>query len=591
VIIQSKNRRYIAKEKGKENIVITNFIYRIIADTIHINADDSNEHWYTIKGVNEHGNRLPEITVSAQEYEQMRWPSTYWGTNAVVLEKSIFSSKVREKVLTLSKYKIKQQTKYLFVGYVQNGKQTPFFVDNGGSISAKGHDATVKSHLTGKLSNYNLPAPIKNEDDIQDCINEVLEMTEISPNNPFIGILCQTSVIRPFISIFAPITSSNFLIGQTGSRKSALAAVIQSFSGPTFSQQTQLPAEWEDTENALEATSIIVRNSTLVIDDLVPTPETIKPLVNKANRVFRGSANQQARQRSNTNGSLQKGASPGASVLATGESINLPLADSLLNRIVFFSLSKNDIDLDELTRYQKLGADGVLAQFSSLLISYLLAKYEMFKKAIPKLINNYRNKARDELDDSVHPRVHENIAAIMVSTIVLYKFALHKEVIRKKEYDNLKEELWQDLLKLAIKQRHIPNQTTLPNLVFKYLKNGLLKGVIHLADYASNDMPDVKDPRKLGWVDDESQGVCIGWYDPKTKGIYIKTSHDVFSLLLKLLPKGFAQHAPKEPKKFWKRMSSLDGLAAMEDGGNRVRKTNPETKKPMTVYSLACRLT
>ena len=590
MVIQSKNRRYIAKEKGKEDEIVSNFVYRIIADTIHINPDYSSEHYYTIKGINEHGNRLPEITISVQEYEQMRWPAVRWGSNAVVLNKSIFSLKVREKVLTLSKYKIKQQTKYLFVGYVQNGKQTPFFVDNGGSISAKDHDATVKSHLTGKLANYNLPAPIKDKEDIQDCINEVLEMTELSPNNPFIGILCQTSVIRPFISIFAPITSSNFLIGQTGSRKSALGAVIQSFSGPTFSQQTQLPAEWEDTENALEATSIIVRNSTLVIDDLVPTAETIKPLVNKANRVFRGSANQQARQRSNTNGSLQKGASPGASVLATGESINLPLADSLLNRIVFFSISKNDIDLDELTRYQKLGDEGVLAQFSSLLISYLLARYEGLKTWVPTGINSYRKRAREELENSVHPRVHENIAAIMVSTLVLYKFALSKKVISKYEYDDLKEELWQDLLKLAIKQRHIPNQTTLPNLVFKYLKKGLLNGLIHLTDYSSNDIPDVKNTGKLGWIDDEPQGLCIGWYDQKTKGVYIKTSHDVFSLLLKLIPKGFAQHAPREPKKFWKRMSSLDGLAAMEDGGNRVRKTNPETKESMTVYSLACRI-
>ncbi len=548
------------------------------------NVDGSENHLFTIRGKNTNGKTLKSIVIPAQEFDKMQWISEYWGTKAIVINTSIFKTLVRIKIL--SREHIKHETKYGYVGFVKQNNNPLKYVDNAGCITKNKYDNTTKSYLTGKFSNYKLPPPTKKEKDRQECIREILGMTKIAPNNPYIGIVCQTTAIRAVLNIYVPISVSHFIVGETGARKSALASVVQAFFGSKFSLQTQLPAEWEDTENALQDMSTFIRDSVLVIDDFIPTNSNTKELFNKAERVFRGAANRTSRHRSKQNGSLRQKAPTEAMVLATGESVTISLSESLLKRIIFFPIEKDDIDLLELTRYQELSNKSVLAQFTASLITFLLINHRKLKSSIPKKFNEYRKNAEKELSEDVHPRVHDNVASLMIALNVLYYFALKNGVINKKETKQMMSISWKQLLQLARKQTQIVDGDSLSNLFFDYLKKGLTHGDVHLLDYSTGHRLKVNELNKLGW-ERKPKGACIGWYDTKTKNVYIKSSNDVFKVLLDLIPEGFKHKISENPKKFWKMINATGGLSSTEKSRNTVRKTNPRTKEPLTVYCLS----
>ena len=578
--------RYVAVKKGEEREVITNFCFKIKKDTVYAYPGKNCEHFYTIIGVNSNGEKLNEIKVSACEYEKMTWESQ-WGTKEIVLNKSVFRNQIR--IMGLKDGSIEHETKYMYLGYIGTDETSKevCYVDNGGLISRDIYDPTIKSELYGKLANYSLPKPIKNTKKLKQCIRKVLNLRNIAPANHDIKILIMANPIRPLISVFLPVTCSHFIVGETGARKSALAALIQSFHGPKFSHQTQLPAEWEDTENALEEMTIMIRNASLVVDEYTATTSNEKKLSDKAERVFRGSANQSSRKRSNTDGSLQNKANPAAMVLATGESVPKLVTESLLRRIIFFSVNKDDIDPTRLTEAQALARDGVLAEFSSSLIQCLLQRYDCLKNKLPVIFDDYRQRAANELPKEIHPRQCENIASLMVSIEVLFWFANRHNAITVEKKGKLLRIYWNKLKQLAIKQTSITKDASMPGLFFKYLKQGLENGKIYLKDYETGDTPNIKEAAKVGWIEGKSQGQCVGWYDKKTDRFFIKSSVEIFQVLRNLIPEGFQHLVPQEEKDFWKKIKQSGGLSVTGRERNKVRKTEPVTKKEVLVYVLA----
>jgi len=333
--------------------------------------------------------------------------------------------------------------------------------------------------------------------------------------------------------------------------------------------------------------SIFIRDAVLVIDDFIPTNNNSKELGSKAERILRGAANRTARQRSNSDGSLQHKASPGAMVAATGESINLSLNDSLLKRITFFPIEDGDIDVEVLTHYQKIAKEGVLAQFTSSLVQFLLNNREKLDLKVTAIFNKYRDKSVEELSSKVHSRVHENVASLMVSLHVLYYFAMKNDVISSKEASENMTISWEQVIQLARKQNQITDEDSTSNLLFNYLIKGMQKGKVYLSDYSTGDRPKTRKFRRLGWTNGGSKGDCIGWYDRKTKSVYIKSSEETFNTVFNLIPEGLKKQIPSQRKKFWKEVESTGGLSSTEGGRNTVRKTCPQSKKSISVYPLS----
>jgi len=95
-----------------------------------------------------------------------------------------------------------------------------------------------------------------------------------------------------------PVESNDFLAGETGVLKTAMAALFQSFYGPRFTADT-LPGTWLSTPNGLERLAWLVKDAVFTVDEFVPRGTSLQKLRKHedADRLMRGSANTQGRQR------------------------------------------------------------------------------------------------------------------------------------------------------------------------------------------------------------------------------------------------------------------------------------------------------
>jgi len=579
-----KKNQFILVREGKEDEIVTAFYCRIVKDITMKLADGSEKHFYIVRGKNKNGANLKELTITAEEFDKMLWPSTHWGTQAVVINLPAFKNHVRQKILLRDG--IKQEIQYQYIGFVKQDNGSYLYVDNAGCFTKNGHSRSIKSNLSKNLAKYKLPAPTKKESKIQKCIKAMLDIGGLSNNNHYIGLLCQTTVIKALMSVYLTNTSSHFLLGETGALKSSVAAIIQSFHGPEFNSSIDLPENWTSSKVSLLQTTTIIKHSIIVIDEFVPEARKTKELVEKAEEVLRGSANNAPRTTADTSGNLRQKDDPEATVLATGETISTDFIPSLLLRIIFFPVSKGDVNLNKLNHYQNLARKGELAMFSSLFVTFLLENQDQLEPKISTVFKKYQTKATKALVNK-HLRLSENTASLMVAQSLLYYFAKKNGVINNKQRKEMLSTSWKQILQLIKKQSQITDGSSLSNLFFDHLKQGLINGEVHLADYSTGDKPKVKKARLLGWKKQSPQGVCIGWYDKKNKSVYIKSSEEIFSILFNLIPEGMKKQIPAQHKKFWKDVEATGGLAFTEEGRNTTRKTDPKSKKSITVYPLS----
>ena len=585
--VRSKNNQLILVRKGKEDDIVTAFSCHIVKDITMKLADGSEKHFYVVRGKNKNGTHLKELTITAEEFDKMLWPSTYWGTQAVVINLTAFKNHVRQKILLRDG--IKQEIQYQYIGFVKQDDGSYLYVDNAGCFTKNGHNSSIKSNLSKNLAKYKLPAPTKKESKIQKCIKAMLDIGSLSNNNHYIGLLCQTTVIKALMSVYLTNTSSHFLLGKTGALKSSVAAIIQSFHGPEFNSSIDLPENWASSKVSLQKTTTIIKHSIIVIDEFVPDARKTKELAEKAEEVLRGSANNASRTTADSCGNLRQKDDPEATILVTGETISTDFIASLLLRIIFFPVSKDDVNLNKLNHYQNLAKKGVLAMFSSLFVTFLLENQGELEPKISAVFKEYQAKATKVLVNK-HLRLSENAASLMVAQSLLYYFAKKNGVIDKNQHKEMLSTSWKQILQLIKKQSQITDGSSLSNLFFDHLKKSLINGEVHLADYSTGGKPKVKKARRLGWKKQSPQGVCIGWYDRKTKSVYIKTSKEVFRTLFNLIPEGMNKQVPGQQKKFWKDVESTGGLSTTDEGRNTIRKTEPKSKKSVSVYPLSSSL-
>lgn len=576
----SKGNKIYLVENDIATIEITNFDYYIDKDVEYLNDDGSSIHVYEIHIITEFGEKLKPIKVTSDDYVKGQW-YTKLGSNGIVSNARNFKIVVIEKLRSEA---IKHIKKYRWIGMTEEDGEV-FYIDNGGKISANSYDESVKSELDEKLGFYHLPKPENDEKVIKDLIKEVFELEKLAKNNFHIGILVKAAPVRAMIRSYLRNTAVWTITAETGVKKSATAAIIQSFSGPKFHDQSNLPADWKSTEAALENLTVIVKGL-LVIDEFTPLKNmTQNDLENKAERVIRGIANGQARRRSNAQGITQFSSPPEALVLITGEAMNLQIAESLERRMIFFTIKKCEIDNKELTHFQHLAKNGVYASFSAVFIQFLLKNHEAFKTKIPKEFERFRKIANEDLGQDFHARYSENMASIMISLSVFYSFAKKFGVISEAERKEYLDRDWENLKHLMYSQKAIVKQLNVGYIFVKSLKNGFRTGKYYLKDHKTNEQPPKDISSIYGWKNNEPRGCFIGWIDSSQNRVFIKADMDI-RYLLDNIPSDYKEHFPETPKAFWKHIKQAGYLRNSDKDSNRIRITQPFTKKTTTVYEI-----
>ena len=153
------------------------------------------------------------------------------------------------------------------------------------------------------------------------------------------------------VSTFLPPDFVLFLVGQTGSLKSTLAALFLSHFGRF--DRTCLPASWESTDNALERRLFTLKDTLAVIDDYAPRADVYaqRQLVQRAQRIIRAVGNRSGRARLQADLSERPEYPPRGLVFSTGE--DLPPGQSILARLLPLQVDRERLNPARLTQVQQ----------------------------------------------------------------------------------------------------------------------------------------------------------------------------------------------------------------------------------------------
>lgn len=575
----SKNNKLYLKSNNKLGDPITSFDYVIEHDKEYIEVDGKSTHFYQLKVTNELGETLAPLTISSEVYDTGKWTSSL-GSQVAVYNQPAFKKVLPKKLCDTS---TKRTTVYRFVG-VFTLKGSYCYVDNNGIITDEGYNPNIKADMPGKLSLFCLPAPAKDKEELKFAIRAVLELESLTPNNAYVGILAKVAAVRAIISKFIPNSSALFLIGESGSRKSQVVSLLQSFFGPEFWSDKNTPAGWNSTSTSLQ--DLLIKIKTLcLVDDFTPVETlTAKELAVKAEEVFRSNANGTSKHRSNSAGELQQTPEPGAQILSSGESLDMIFTDSMVKRITFFPIDKHDIDLEKLSIFQEHGKNGVFAQFSSSLIQSTLKSQKSLKDKLLKEFCYFRTMAIKETGGNTHGRLNDNFASLMVALVVLYQFARKHKVITKDEYTECIDRDWLTLKELSIEQEVITTNMNPATILRDSIVTALRQGIIHVCDYKSGLCPN-NIQFNTGWENGLPSGEFLGWVNSNSNDIYIPTYTDI-KLIKNTIPKNYLNLLDSPKISFWKIIARHNGLTLPNPDRNTVRKINPKTGEKVNVYCL-----
>ena len=429
---------------------------------------------------------------------------------------------VRAATLKYSK-DVKSHTVYTHTGW-REVEGNWYYLHEGGAIGVSEPSTSIEIDIGGgkaggkqdsRLKDYNLSVDGdgngQKEFDLEPAIKSCFALLELSSKEIIITLL--SGVFRAPLGESLPIDFSIFLVGRTGTFKSQLTAIAQSFFGAKWTG-SHFPSNYESTANSMEKQAFITKDAIIVYDDLNPTgsPNQVAAYAAKAEKIFRGQGNRSGRDRMNTDGSLRPTYYPRGLTMSSGE--DLPKGHSLQARMVIGELKEGDVDKEKLTKAQKQAYEGVFAFVMVAYLKWLAPKIDELRKELAERKIELRNKAAEKLGSNVHSRLPEQIANLFIGWEMFLKFALEQGVITQKGYETMLEGGWKTLLNLGKKQGDYQRDQDPVNRFIELLIAALSSGEAHLANADNGKHP--TNPHKYGWceigtLDYQSQGACIGW--------------------------------------------------------------------------------
>lgn len=429
-----------------------------------VTRDDGTEmqKYFRVSGVHRTGIVLPEVLVSAEEMQSMKWLLAKWGTLGAAQPRQNALSKICHAILS-TKSKVKYETVYLQTGWHQiNGKYV-FLMPSADEY---------KVELQGKQKNYffgekcsqsdliYLSAMLKNSFVPQAVMLPLLAVTFLSPLNHF---LKKAGYEPKFVTA---------LIGRTGSRKSTLAALFLSFFG-NFSA-SDLPMSFHDTANSILANTYYLKDVLTCIDDFHPSSEfREQDMKNIAQDISRYYGDRIGRARLNSRSELQSSRPPTGNAIITAEYAP-DLSVSGNARYFNIELNEEDVQLDMLSEYQQLAARGVLNGIMRMYVEWLsdtfIADEKNFAAMLADLFLKYRNHFMKTLSDNqikFHNRTPDMLAHLKIGLEFTLRFLLVYEMLSDSESDKI-QNVFEEILISSTSENS--ETLTTENPTYKFLE-------------------------------------------------------------------------------------------------------------------------
>ena len=446
------NSLYIERTiNGKPvNIKLSNFLARITEDITCTNGAE-NERFLSIVGTDEKGKDLRKITVPLKNFAQLDWAQEYWGINCVIESGYGNRDNLRQAIQSTAKY-ADTKTIYGTTGWWETSDGWQFCMPG---------NSNTEVELTEKTKGYSF----KTDADITETMSLMKALPySVAPKEIMFPMLSYTlvSVLGTFMAKAGKETKTVIMLyGKTGSMKTTLSLLINSLFG-RFNEDN-IPMNFRDTPKSILNYCFTLKDCAVIIDDYHPgsgREQSAQDATTQA--LIRGICNREARGALDKSGRQRAAKRPQCNVIMTAE--YLPnVGESGVARFLSLELKPGDINLNELTKYQKEAEEGTLSHFTFLATEMLKAKYldkengvkELLEKLKSGFLANrkfYKSKA-DEMNFHIRPRLCDDLANLRIGFELYCETLLYYEGITNEMKTAMLDELDEILLRLAVTQQ------------------------------------------------------------------------------------------------------------------------------------------
>jgi hypothetical protein len=387
-----------------------------------------------------------------------------------------------------------------------------------GDVGPVGPVPNLRVELPSNLKAICFPTP-PTGDNRATSLEAVLRLLDVAPCRVMVPL-----VLAAFRATMGGADFSLFLSGPTGTRKTAVAALVQQLFGADF-DANHLPGNFSSTANANEEMLFAAKDVLVVIDDFVAPVGTDRSKFDAhADRIFRNNANGAARQRMRPDGSVKPPRPPRALPLATGEMI--PRGQSLRARLIVVEIGPKEVNLDALTASQEDGRSGVLAGAMAAFLQWIAPQLEAVRQEMRKCVVELR---KENVKIFEHGRTSSAVAELRFTLDLFMRFASEAGVSAGKL--QCMSPVWKHALhEVAMEQNDQQKDADPVEGFLRMVVGALGAGRMHLADASDGTSCPRLSPEMLGWRRN-SQAAASGWEQRGERAGYVTDGGDVYLVM------------------------------------------------------------
>lgn len=451
---------------------LCNFVPYIVSEESYDDGINVKTH-LRIGAVHSDGRVLPEITINGTDFSNIsNWVLEHWGAEAVIEPGGRVKEQVRHAIqLTAMDPEVIKTTFFCHTGWRCIDGQWQFLMP----ASPDDVEPEVNVVLQDKLSNYFFEHQYSKEDvenffiieqyppAKKEIVLPLIAYAFLSPINHFL----REAGCEPKFLLF--------LNGKTGTQKSTLSALFLSLFG-RFTSSADLPMSFKDTANSIVRKAYDQKDILTCVDDFHPTRSSYEDNKLRATlqAVMRAYGDRMGRGRLRPDSTLLDSRPPQGNTLVTLEYIP-DLAESDLARFFTLEFHEQDVDIDNLTAFQKAAEQGVFRRCMYGFTCWIRDIFLLDSKSKKEFINDLQEELESsryffrQATPNLHMRIYENYAFLKLGYHYYLRFLRDMDIIdddsvghRLKEFANIAGEI-------AIQQnRRINEESTTKLFIQKF---------------------------------------------------------------------------------------------------------------------------